>query len=126
MVHQALLLLGTTALGHLLIWSVFIFVMEVRRDFLRRQHQLHRVPVGQMCLCLGLRPIILAHDLVVELLWRPIVVLESLTRSQVLHRRTRIDLNVERHDVSDSDFVPGVVLDDNVQVVPDVHDLSDH
>ena len=79
-----------------------------------------------MRLRLGLRPIILAHDLVIELLRCPIVVLEFLTRSQVFHRRTRINLNMERHDVSDSDFVPGGVLDNDVQVVPNVHDLSDH
>ena len=79
-----------------------------------------------MSLYLGLRPIIAVHNLAIELLWRPIVVPELLTRSLDFHRRARIDLYVERHDVSDADFVPGVVLDNDVQVVPDVDDLSDH
>ena len=124
MVHQAgLLLLG----GLFMSWSVLlILMMKVIRDLLRRKHQFHRVPVGHLSLFLGLRSIVLAHHLIVELFRSPVFVLELFARVKVFHWRPRIDLNMEWHDVTDSNLVPSIVLHDNVQVVPNVHDLPNH
>ena len=52
--------------------------------------------------------------------------LKLLTRHQVLHRWPRYNGDVEGRYMADTDLVPGIMLDDDVQVVPNMYDLPDH